>query len=85
MRRIFWAIYDARDACALRVLQIGENTNSLSEECRDRFSQIPWHEIVGLRNIIAHEYGDIDGEVLWEIATEDIPSLRTEVEKIIKR
>lgn len=74
---------DARDACALRVLQIGENAGGLSEACKNENKQVPWHEIVGLRNIIAHEYGNVDDEVLWEIVTEDIPVLFEECKKII--
>lgn len=37
--------------------------------------KIPWHQIQGLRNVVAHEYGSIDSESLWETVTEDIPSL----------
>lgn len=72
-----------RDASALRVLQIGENAGNLSEGFKKKNKQIPWHEIVGLRNVIAHEYGDIDDEVLWEIVSFDIPELRNNCAKII--
>lgn len=74
---------DIRDACALRALQIGENAGNLSDVVRSKYSQIPWREIIGLRNIIAHEYGDVDDEVLWEIATIDVPKLRDECRKIL--
>lgn len=74
---------DVRDACALRVLQIGENANNLSDMLKSSQPQIPWHEIVGLRNIIAHEYGDIDDEVLWEVVSIDIPKLRDECQKLL--
>ena len=74
---------DVRDACALRALQIGENANHLSESFKDKHPQIHWHEIIGLRNIIAHEYGDVDEEVLWEIITIDIPKLGDECQKIL--
>lgn len=67
---------DVRDACALRVLQIGENAGHLSEQFKSNYNQVSWHEIVGLRNVIAHEYGDVDDEVLWEIVSMDIPKLK---------
>jgi uncharacterized protein with HEPN domain len=40
----------------------------------DRF-RIPWREIIGQRNILAHEYGQIDHEILYKTATEDVPDL----------
>ena len=76
---------DVRDACALRVLQIGENAGHLSEQFKINYNQVPWHEIVGLRNVIAHEYGDVDDEVLWEIVSMDIPELRNYCAKIIEK
>ena len=76
---------DIRDASALRVLQIGENAGNLSEGFKLKHPQMPWHEIVGLRNVIAHEYGDIDDEVLWEIVTLDIPKLREFCAELIGR
>jgi len=35
-----------------------------------------WMGIRGLRNLVAHEYGELDGDLLWEIATQDIPALK---------
>ena len=75
---------DARDACALRLMQIGENANDLSDSFKDKYNQIPWHKITGLRNIIAHEYGNVDESVLWEIVTEDLPDLYNSCVEIIK-
>lgn len=75
---------DVRDACALRVLQIGENAHDLSQKFKEEHSQIDWRAIMGLRNIIAHEYGNVDHETLWEIVSEDIPKLREDCLKIIR-
>lgn len=38
--------------------------------------KIPWHQVQGLCNVVAHEYGKIDTDLLWETITEDIPRLR---------
>lgn len=66
-----------RNAVALCVLQIGESVKRLSNEYKLRTAaEIPWHQIQGLRNVVAHEYGNIDTESLWETITEDIPQLR---------
>ena len=59
------------------ILQIGELANSLSEEFRQRtHAQIPWKMIRGMRNVLAHSYGEIDEEIIWETANHDIPFLK---------
>lgn len=65
-----------RNAVAMCVLQIGELSNHLTEDFRESTAEdIPWKQIRGLRNVVAHEYGNIDEESLWETITEDIPDL----------
>lgn len=65
-----------RNAVAMCVLQIGELAGKLSEDFRDATSsQIPWRAVRGLRNIVAHSYGKVDSESLWETITADIPAL----------
>ena len=64
------------NAVAMCILQIGELSNSLSEEFRDETSgKIPWVNIKGMRNIVAHNYGSLDEKLVWETATNDIPEL----------
>ena len=59
-----------------RCLQnIGEITYRLSPSFLDRNKDIPSAQIVGLRNVLAHKYGDIDHSILWYIAIEDVPEL----------
>lgn len=57
-----------RNAVALCLMQIGELTNKLSQEFKDDHSEIPWRAIRGMRNVVAHEYGRIDVETVWETA-----------------
>ncbi|MBQ0026010.1 MAG: DUF86 domain-containing protein [Lachnospiraceae bacterium] len=65
------------NAVSMCVFQIGELSGKLSEDYRDETSdQIPWQDIKGMRNIVAHDYGSIDEELLWETVIEDIPALR---------
>ena len=65
-----------RNAAAMCVLQIGELAKRLSEGYKQYTGDsVPWHQIQGLRNVVAHEYGSIDSESLWETVTEDIPQL----------
>ena len=46
-------------------------------------SQIPWPNIIGMRNRLIHAYFDINLEILWKTVTEDLPGLIDELEKII--
>ncbi len=54
---------------------IGEAARRVSNTFQTSHSEIPWREIIGQRNILAHEYGQIDHELLYKTATEDIPEL----------
>lgn len=53
------------------LLQIGELTNSLSEEFLTTHPEIPWKQIRGFRNIIAHAYGTVEPSIVWEIITSE--------------
>ena len=65
-----------QDLCAFYCLQIGEYTNQLSDKMRNVYPEMEWHRIRGLRNIIAHDYGSTNIELLWTILKENIPELR---------
>jgi len=54
---------------------LGESARRVSMTCREEHTEIPWREIIGQRNILAHEYGQIDHELLYKTATEDIPEI----------
>lgn len=65
------------NAVSMCIFQIGELANSLTEEFRQKTNnEIPWRMIRGMRNVLAHSYGEIDEEVIWETANNDIPKLR---------
>lgn len=63
------------DAVALCVLQIGELAGILTDAFKTKYTGMPWRQIKALRNIVAHKYGTVDPEVLWEILQNDIPQL----------
>lgn len=54
---------------------IGEAARRISPDCMAANTHIPWREIVGLRNILAHEYGQVDQELVYATAVNDIPML----------
>jgi uncharacterized protein with HEPN domain len=63
---------------------IGEASRNLSIELIRSHPKVPWSEIIGLRNRIAHAYYNIDQGVVWDIVQEDLPSLKREVARILE-
>jgi uncharacterized protein with HEPN domain len=74
-REEFLADMDAQDATAYRILAIGEVSKSLTEEMKSRYPRIPWRQILGMRNILAHEYFVREGEIIWETIQVGLPDL----------
>ena len=70
-------------ACSACIIQIGELTTRLSDEFKAQHSDIPWNMIKSLRNVHAHEYENVDLDTMWKILTEDIPTLKSQLEKIL--
>jgi uncharacterized protein with HEPN domain len=73
-----------RFACIKQMEIIGEASNHLSVELKSKFSDIEWSQIVGMRNVFAHEYFGIDPNLVWEIIKNDIPELKEKIEHILK-
>ena len=65
-----------RNAVAMPILQIGELAKSFSNEFVSDCKEIPWRQIRGMRDILAHQYGKLDKEMLWNTSHEDITELR---------
>lgn len=57
---------------------------TLSEEFLDEYTKIPWKMIMRMRDIVAHHYGSLDYEIVWNTSVSDIPNLFQEIEKILK-
>lgn len=78
----------AFNACVMRFQVIGEHVGKLlgnSEHPLDNYNNIPWHAIYGLRNIISHEYANIDEELIVSIINNDLMPLKAAVEDLLKR
>lgn len=70
-------------ACNMCIIQIGELANRLSEEVKETHKDIPWRAIKGMRNLHAHDYENIDLEIVWNTLVEDIPALKEDIEKLL--
>lgn len=72
----FLADADYRDVVMMNLFQIGEAANLLSDECKETINQVPWHQIYGMRNRIAHAYIKVEDAIVWQTAKEDVPLLK---------
>ena len=62
---------------------IGEAARALSPELRDRYSDVPWAQIIGMRNILAHRYFGIDVDIVWSAVENDLPQLKSKIDLIL--
>jgi len=62
---------------------VGEAASRISFEFRDSHPQLPWPQIIGMRNRLIHAYFDVDLDQLWSTLDDDLPPLIHELEKIL--
>ncbi|MDR1082399.1 MAG: DUF86 domain-containing protein [Coriobacteriales bacterium] len=72
-----------RNTTAMSVLQIGELATHLSSTFKNLHAGVPWRQIIKMRNIAAHHYGDFRTDYLWETITNDIVPLKMYCEQCI--
>ncbi len=62
---------------------IGEAANQVPREKQADYPEIPWPQVIGLRNRLIHGYDIVDFDILWQIVTTDLPPLIAALEKIV--
>ena len=81
-----------RDLASDRILElalvrlvevIGEAVSKISMQCQKRYTDIPWTEIIGMRNRLIHGYDSVDLDVLWDTIEIDLPPLIEQLKEII--
>jgi len=78
----FFNSTEKQDAVYRRLEVIGEAANRLPDEFRSQYPMIPWNKIVGMRNVLIHEYDSIDLDRVWETIQKDIPELAEYIKSI---
>ena len=73
-------------SASIRQLEIiGESASRVTQELKKIYKDIDWENIIGLRNILIHEYFGVDLLVVWEIIEHDLPLLKNQIQKILKQ
>lgn len=67
------------DAVIRNLEIIGEASNKVPENIRDKYTEIPWNEMYRMRNRAIHEYFGIDYEIIWSIIKEYLPKNHTDL------
>ena len=69
----------------VRALEIiGEATKRLPEDLRQRYPDIPWKGMAGMRDRIIHGYDNVDLQIVWDVVKRDIPQIKPKIELILK-
>ncbi len=72
-----------RGAVERHIEIIGEAASRVSPGFRQAHPEIPWQRIIAQRNVLAHEYGEIEDALVWRVATVRIPELVGQIERLL--
>lgn len=63
---------------------IGEAAKRIPKEFKDKNPKLPWKEMAAMRNILIHEYEDVDNAIVWDTATQYLAPLKKQIEELLK-
>jgi uncharacterized protein with HEPN domain len=81
----FLANSEKQDAVIRRLEIIGEATAHLTETTRQAIPELPFRKMRGMRNIVAHDYGNVDLKIVWEVGLVQVPEICAILEKFFAR
>lgn len=75
---------DIRDATVRRLEVMGEAVKNIPNLFREKYPEVPWKKLAGLRDVIIHAYFGVDLDVIWDIVKNDISPLKKQIERILR-
>ena len=75
---------EKQDAVVHRIQIISEATRHITEEMRSKYPATEWHKIIGMRNLLIHEYFGVDLKLVWIVVQKRIPELKKVIQALIK-
>jgi uncharacterized protein with HEPN domain len=72
-----------QDGVIRQIQIIDEAARRLSVDLRDNYPEIPWRDIVGMRNKLVHDYFGVDLEAVFSTARDNIPNLKPEIRRVV--
>ncbi|MBE9176778.1 DUF86 domain-containing protein [Synechocystis salina LEGE 06155] len=81
----FFSDIKTQDAVMRNIAVLGEALRRISPEFRDTYPEIPYSQIIGMRNKLVHDYDGINLELIWDVIENYIPNLIGQLEKIVPK
>jgi uncharacterized protein with HEPN domain len=74
---------DEKQAAILyRLIVIGEATKRLSNQFREQHPNIPWRQMAGLRDVVIHDYDELDFDILWNVIRVNMPDILPQLQAV---
>lgn len=82
-KQIFEEDTEKQDSIIRRLEVIGEATKRLRTDFTDQFANIPWKKMTGMRDVLIHDYDEVDLELVWNVVIDELPELKRSINEII--
>lgn len=82
-RARFIASHTLQDAVIRNLQTMAESTQRLTDDLKERHTEVEWYRIAAFRNVLVHDYLGIDIERIWEITQRDVPELESAIRSML--
>ena len=63
---------------------IGEATKHIPDDVKKHYPEVPWKDMAGMRDILIHQYTEVDEDIVWKTVIQKIPPLKKQIEKMLQ-